>query len=766
MYSYTYDKKTGGILLNSSPTGFSKEPRPVYAAELDVLGFDKYWKYDKQTDIPYMWAEANNYYYRGMLVAKLKGGNLFTAPEIIIPNGEDSKPTMPEPKGISLRPIDIGAMVEANREMLEIIEQTTVKKILAIYAKYKDRLDCFHVAFSGGKDSCVLLDLVKKALPKGSFVVVFGDTGMEFPDTYKAINKIKQQCAEEEIPFYIGESHLKPKESWELFGPPSRVLRWCCSVHKSTPQTLKLREITGKDDYTGLAFVGVRAHESVTRAAYKYENYGKKVKGQYDFYPILEWTSAEVFLYVFANDIYINETYKKGNSRAGCLVCPMSGGLSEYMRRSIYPEAVTLYLGLIKDTSDKPFTDLRFFDFMNRGAWKSRADGRFVEGTIKKYHEETKNGKTLITVTSPLSDWREWIKTLDWDIPISVQQTKSGYVVSVSESDLKSNPSLAKIFRQVFRKAAYCGACTVCAANCRNGCISFENGSIKIDGCRHCLDCHNLPSGCLLYDSLKIPNGGVKMRAINSFTEHAPKSEWMTSFFNDKEAFFEVNNLGPDQQVKFKVFLKDAALSNKNHFSPFAELVCSIGWETDAALGLVLVNLIAANPQMEWYVKNLDIGHIYTRRNVIDMLLTDGLLERPANAVAKAYKRIVETPLGTILRFGFITEEGDFVRTKCSVSDPRVVLYGLFKFAEKCNNYKEFTLATLLNDSIDRDGISPSRIFGFVRDDMTPLLLGLSVKYPEFITASFTHDLEKITLAEDKSSQDVLDLFKGGAVNG
>jgi phosphoadenosine phosphosulfate reductase len=43
---------------------------------------------------------------------------------------------------------------------------------------------------------------------------------------------------------------------------------------------------------------------------------------------------------------------------------------------------------------------------------------------------------------------------------------------------------------------------------------------------------------------------------------------------------------------------------------------------------------------------------------------------------------------------------------------------------------------------------------------MTPLLLGLSAKYPEFITASFTHDLEKITLAVDKSSQDVLDLFK------
>ena len=256
------------------------------------------------------------------------------------------------------------------------------------------------------------------------------------------------------------------------------------------------------------------------------------------------------------------------------------------------------------------------------------------------------------------------------------------------------------------------------------------------------------------------------MRAINSFTEHAPKSEWIVSFFNDKERFFEANNLGPDQQVKFKVFLADAALTEKNHFSPFAELVTNIGWETDTALGLILINLVTANPQMEWYVKKLDIGYVYTRKNVIDMLLTDNLLDRPANAVAKAYKRIVETPLGTVLRFGLVTDDGDLVRTKCSVSDPRVVLYGLFKFAEKCNDYKEFTLATLLNDSIDRDGISPTRIFGLDRDDMIPILLGLSAKYPEFITASFTHDLEKITLAEEKTSQDVLDLFKGDTANG
>lgn len=55
MYSYTFDVETGGILLNSTPTNFSKEPRPVYAQEMNILGFGKYWSYEDQNDVPYMW---------------------------------------------------------------------------------------------------------------------------------------------------------------------------------------------------------------------------------------------------------------------------------------------------------------------------------------------------------------------------------------------------------------------------------------------------------------------------------------------------------------------------------------------------------------------------------------------------------------------------------------------------------------------------------------------------------------------------------------
>jgi phosphoadenosine phosphosulfate reductase len=782
MYSYTYDKKTGGILLNSSPTGFSKEPRPVYAPELDVLGFEKYWKYDKQTDRPYMWAEANNYYYRGMLVAKLKGGNIYTAPEIIIPNGEDGNPVTPEPEAMSLRPVDIEAMVAANREMLEIIEQTTVKKILAIYTKYKNKLDCFHVAFSGGKDSCVLLDLVKKALPKGSYLVVFGDTGMEFPDTYEVIRKTKQQCFKDEIPFYVAKSHLNPKESWELFGPPSRTLRWCCSVHKSAPQTLKLREVTGKNDFIGLDFVGVRAQESFARSTYKYENYGAKQKGQFSHNSILEWTSAEIWLYTYANDVLINETYKKGNGRAGCLLCPMSGGASDYLRRASYPAEIDNYINLIKSTYDgdkrkKSNTE----SYILSGGWNSRKNGRELSNHTLRCIEKATNGILTITIAFPDSDWLEWIKTLgdlhgeksdyyvQFDgerIRFSVKATKNGYIVTIPETILKERPAFGKIFRQVFRKASYCKGCRVCETNCRKGCISFVNGKVRINNCIRCYGCHAIDSGCLLFHSLRHPQGGGNsMKSLNSFADHAPKPEWLRSFFELKDAFFLEHTLGPMMFDMFRRFLKDASLNEKNHFTPFADLISQIGWETATAQGLILINLVAENPQVEWYINNLDIGRAYARQAVEDMLTAVNVKPKDAKSIAKSYIRLVETPLGTSLHWGFVTKDRDLVRTKCSVSDPRVVLYGLFKFAEKCNDYKEFTLATLLNDNIDRDGISPTRIFGLDRDDMTPILLGLSAKYPEFITASFTHDLEKITLAEDKSSQNVLDLFKEDAAN-
>lgn len=192
MYSYTWDTETGGLLLNTSPLAFSKEPRPVYYKELDILGFDKYWNYEKNDAYPYMWAEANNYFYRGRLVAKTKGGSLYTAPELIIL--EDA-----EPAGSPLRFVDIPTMVDKNHDLIEKLAADTIKKIYNIYTDYIGKIDVFYVAFSGGKDSVVALDLVQRALPHNSFKVLFGDTEMEFPDTYDIVDKIRDYCIQEDI---------------------------------------------------------------------------------------------------------------------------------------------------------------------------------------------------------------------------------------------------------------------------------------------------------------------------------------------------------------------------------------------------------------------------------------------------------------------------------------------------------------------------------------------------------------------------------------
>lgn len=93
LYSYRYDIETGGLLLGNDIAQMSNEPRPVYASELKLLGMDRYWHFDSQDDVPYLWSEANNYIYRGTKIAKIKGGSLSEAPilEILYDKSADSE---------------------------------------------------------------------------------------------------------------------------------------------------------------------------------------------------------------------------------------------------------------------------------------------------------------------------------------------------------------------------------------------------------------------------------------------------------------------------------------------------------------------------------------------------------------------------------------------------------------------------------------------------------------------------------------------------
>lgn len=784
MYLYEWDEETGGYMLLSSPSNFSKEPRPVYYKELDILGFDKYWNYDKDDRYPYMWAETNSYFYRGKLVAKTKGGTLYTAPEIILVE-ENSL------KNEKLRFVDIPTMVCKNSNIMDSLVNETIKRVYNTYIQYKNKIDVFYVAFSGGKDSVALLDIVQRALPHNSFKVIFGDTKMENEDTYKLIKQMQEYCKEQGIDFHAVTSHLDVSNSWSTFGYPSSKLRWCCGVHKTTPQILFLRKELNKSNFKGMALVGIRRDESLTRSKYETISAGEKHEGQYSFNVIDEWNSAELFLYTYSNNLMINESYKKGNARVGCLVCPMSSGKHEYMKMQCYPEKVTSFLNLIKDKSNRQFVDkAKEKEFIENGGWKVRNNGRDLKVPISRY-EEVNKGTVLHILVGKNDIWKEWMKTLGelstndnikyklicapdrkneniYEFEVFDIGTQLEFV-TLGKPRTKQDIRFLSLFRSVLKKSAYCVKCRECEANCSNGCITMFP-EFKIIDCNHCYKCHNIDSGCLLYNSIKILKGVERNMSLDSYASFGVEKNWVNKYLDHKENFWqsEYNDLGSMKITALKRFLRDAKIKLElNEPDPVANKLNSLydsKLDEEIFWGLLFVNVAYAQ-QLNWFVKNTSVGERYLVDEIKEKL-GEGNSKGTNNNIVSSLKNIfLKTPIGQSLHVGIceMNEKGKkiiaFKRGKWENPEPRVILYALYKFAEACGEYYQFTLTRIMNFGIDSDGVSPAEMFGLNRETMEKLLNGLTVNYPELISASFTLDLDNITLRSDKTSEDVLKLF-------
>lgn len=786
MYSYTWDAETGGLLLNSSPLSFSKEPRPVYYKELDILGFDRYWNYAKNDSYPYMWAEANNYFYRGRQVAKTKGGSLYTPPEIVIMDE-------PEPDGQPLRFVDIPAMVEKNRDLLEKLAAETIKKIYNIYVEYMDRVDVFYVAFSGGKDSVVALDLVQRALPHNKFKVLFGDTGMEFPDTYKIVEEIEQHCKDAKIEFLRAKSDFDPKVTWREFGPPAQTMRWCCSVHKTAPQIILLREYTNNPHFRGMAFTGIRGDESASRSEYEGISHGEKVRGQYSCHPILEWNSAELFSYIYERQLLINDAYKKGNSRAGCLVCPLATSKNMYFKEQAYSfsdegyRTTTTFNNIILETTSKELSNPSAVkEFMDIGGWKARRSGKELSFAKSYTNESFEQGVLTIQVSRIETDWKQWIKTIgnvtflengnvevlcrDKLYHIEIAENTNGLTATVviGKNTQKDIYFMSEL-KTVFRKTAYCIGCRVCEANCPHGFISMKDGHVTIDDrCVKCKKCHDVFHGCLVANSLRLPKGEKKMGSIDRYGNMGIELDWVRSYFKLKDEFWaSPHSLGTNMVKNLKSFLNDAEVTAKSKFAPFGKVIDNIGIENSDAWALILCNLTYTS-EFNWWVKNIDFSTTHTPDTIYAML-DDSMSKNSRSHIVSAYKNIlISIPqLSNEIGLGvcdYTLKNGkrfwnSVVRIPWENPNPLVILYSLYKFAEACGDYHQFTLSRLLNHDLESDGVSPTEIFGLDRNQMEKILNGLTINYPDFLNASFTLDLDNITLNSEKTSQDVLNLF-------
>lgn len=753
MYSYTWDSETGGLLLNSSPLQFSKEPRPVYYQELDILGFDKYWNYAKDDSAPYMWAEANNYYYRGKLVAQTKGGSFFTAPHIILIDD-------PEPGNGPLQRVDVESMLLKNQEIMEGLIAETIKKVYNTYLEHRDKVDIFHVSFSGGKDSEVTLDIVQRALPHNDFVVVFGDTGMEFPDTYAMVEDAKIKCAQMGISFYVAKSHMKPADSWRMFGPPTSTIRWCCSVHKTTPQLLLIKDILKKDTFTEMAFVGVRADESVRRSGYDYVSYGMKHRGQWSCNPILQWNSAEVYLYIYMNGLRLNSAYKRGNTRAGCLVCPMSTNRNDFLNYRCYPEQTKALTDIIFElnTSEQKNSDKQVSYVENNG-WKARKNGRDISISPKDYDESIVGSNLVITFKNIGNNYIQWLKTLGSVIynedcsrividshgsshELSVSYLDNDYIrVIISNESTASNIIFLKNIRKIFRKCHYCVGCKVCEANCKFGNLSFdERGNVSIkDTCKHCGQCLDIDTGCFVYKSLWLSKGLGNMnksKSLDCYAAHAPKIEWFQQYVKLGERFKTEHTLGNNQIPMFNRFLRDSGIIDGDIETQLGRLLRESNLDDLSVWAIMLVNL-SYTPEVGWFISTFDFHTTISQNEIVNKLSEiDTVSSSALKSIPSALKRISQLPLAEV-GFGSSIKAAKefggtcFNRIPWQEPDPKVILYSLYKFAETCGSYYQFTLSSLLDIDVDRDGISPSQIFGLDRDSMTSILKGLSINYPD-----------------------------------
>jgi len=376
--------------------------------------------------------------------------------------------------------------------------------ILKILNKFSGIVKNVTVAFSGGKDSIVVADLVAKTMKEG-FILFFADTGLELPDTYDFIDEVRKFM---KVELRTAKPDIDFIEMCQKLEPPSKIMRWCCTLLKANAAN-KLVNTFGAPI---LNFDGIRAVESHARAEYPRVYDNRKIQGQVTARPILHWPTLAVWLYIFREKLPFNKAYKNGFSRVGCGICPYNSTYDDVILREFYVNSNTgdknsKYWALWKekwDAFEKIIYDFakthskcdgkRFFE---EGYWKKRKPNRTYNKTvIRKYKKDLFSYTFLNGIPTSLPEFLKPItnirmySTSNWFR--SCKQNPGIIAGSIGGKELLiiGDFDLTLVEQQILR-AINCVGCGACTYLCPVEAIKIEKGKIKInqERCVRCGKC-------------------------------------------------------------------------------------------------------------------------------------------------------------------------------------------------------------------------------------------------------------------------------------
>ena len=264
--------------------------------------------------------------------------------------------------------------VQANRSRYEFIVREAVDYIKNSTKDYTAK-DMF-VSFSGGKDSTVTSDIVMRALSEPKILHIFGDTTLEFPETMRYVDRFKKEHPQ--TPVLSSRNKDKDfEELCKLVGPPSRVMRWCCTIFKTGAIQRKIKTLFRNKNKI-ITFYGIRRSESASRSKYERETEGSKITKQITISPIIDWMDFDVWLYMLTTKIDFNYAYRLGYARVGCWCCPNNSGWSEFLTKIHMPQQSERFRQMLIDFAKqigKPDPEV----YVDDGKWKARQGGNGVD---------------------------------------------------------------------------------------------------------------------------------------------------------------------------------------------------------------------------------------------------------------------------------------------------------------------------------------------------------------------------------------------------